>query len=46
MPTRHKLVLQFMLALAANSDVTTRVITSEQLLSLAGDMADAYLAAS
>ena len=43
MPTRHELILKFMLALASNSDVTTRAPTPKHLYILAADMADEYL---
>lgn len=43
MPTRYELILQFMLALAGNSDVTTRAHTPKHLYMLASDLADEYI---
>jgi len=43
MPTRHELILQFMLALASNSDVTQKAHSPKHLYVLAADMVDEYL---
>ena len=42
MLTRQELMLNFMFALASNSQITTEK-TAEQVVALAGELSDAYL---